>query len=260
MRKIVLFIVLLIPLISQAQSEWHCDEMGFIYRVSSDYVEKYSNGVLSDYRFSTLKYGSNAWLDLTNPLLPFLFFADQGTLVYLDNNLTMVEDPIFCNEIIAGQIEAMGGSRGDALWMFEANNSKLIKANKQLEILYSSNNLSLQLDKTIHAAQIIEQANRVILVDPQNGLLVFSLFGTYERLIPLFPTSYIRKSGDNLFFNEGDRYYRWNKSEEMPVFLGTCNDLILIKENNWIVKNNKLFMVNRDGSLQEFHVLENFKK
>ena len=72
MRKVVLFILVFLPLRFLAQNEWHCDELGFLYQVSSDHVQKYSNGVLSDYRFSTLKYGSNAWLDLTNPLLPFL--------------------------------------------------------------------------------------------------------------------------------------------------------------------------------------------
>ena len=242
------------------EPQWYCDEVGFLYSVNASVVQKYSNGVLSDYRFSTLRYGAQPLLDLTNPFLPFLFFPDQGTLIYLDNNLTLVEDPIFCNERIQGQIEAIGGSRGDALWLYEANDSKLIKTSRQLEPIYTSNNLSLQLGAPVHATQIIEQANRVILVDPQNGLLVFSLFGTFEKRIPLYPTSLLHKSGDAVYFVADKHLYGWNKQSLEPEVIAEIDNLTLLTKNNWIVKNNKVFEVEENGSLKGFQLLENLPK
>jgi len=264
MRNLLLISIMLASVCGFSQRKlepnWYCDELGFLYSVNENFVQKYSNGVLNDYRFSTMRYGAQPRLDLTNPFLPFLFFPDQGTLIYLDNNLTLVEDPIFCNDRIQGQIEAIGGSRGDALWLYEANDSKLIKTSRQLEPIYTSNNLSLQLGTPVHVTQIIEHANRVILVDPQNGLLVFSLFGAFEKQIPLYPTSLLNKSGDYLYFIADKQWYRWNKQAAEPSALAKIDNLILITKNNWIVKNTKVFEVEADGILKDFQLLENLPK
>ncbi|MEY3835046.1 MAG: hypothetical protein RI989_474, partial [Bacteroidota bacterium] len=88
MRKTIVLTFCLLALVFriQAQRRVQCDALGNTYEIYSDHITKHSSNFNLDYRLSTLQYGSSAQLDLTNPLVPFLFFPDQGSLVFFDNN------------------------------------------------------------------------------------------------------------------------------------------------------------------------------
>jgi len=61
-----------------AQHHVQCDALGNTYDVCADHIKKHSSNFNIDYRLSTLQYGTSVQLDLTYPLVPFLFFEDQG--------------------------------------------------------------------------------------------------------------------------------------------------------------------------------------
>ena len=246
----------------QAQHHVQCDALGNTYDVCSDHITKHSSNFNTDYRLSTLQYGTSAQLDLTNPLVPFLFFQDQSSLVFFDNNLNVLEDPIFLNEKFQGQITCAAGSKGDALWLYDANSSTLIRTNRQFEILSKSPNLSYLLKTTLQPKQIIENGQRVYLIDSEKGILLFSLFGNLE----LQSNSYLTADpvycwNEGIYFRMENALYEWKNVEANPRILSYFELNELNVKNTWVICDGQLVYISLESGIKrEIPILENLEK
>ena len=245
----------------QAQHRVQCDALGNIYDVCTDHISMHSSNFNIDYRLSTLQYGTSGQLDLTNPLVPFLFFEDQGSLVFFDNNLNVLEDPIFLNEKFQGQITCVAGSKGDALWMYDANSSTLIRTNRQFEVLSKSAYLSYLTKSTLQPKQIIESGQRVYLIDSEKGILLFSIFGTLESQSTFNTSDPVYLWNDCIYFRMENMLYEWKNSEAAPRILSYFDLTNLNDKNTWQLCNGELFYIQREtGEMRKMNVLENLEK
>jgi len=264
MRKSIVISLCLIALVFdiQAQHRVQCDALGNTYNIYSDHLTKHSSNFNIDYRLSTLQYGTSAQLDLTNPMVPFLFFEDQGSLVFFDNTLNVLEDPIFLNERFQGQITCVAGSKGDAFWMWDTNSSTLIRTNRQFEVLSESANLSYLLKTSFQPMQIIENGQHVYLIDAEKGILLFSLFGNLELQTQRFSTlDPVYRWNDCIYFRMENMLYEWKNSEAAPRILGYFDLNSLNNENTWLTCNGEFFYIQREtGEMQKMSLIENFEK
>ena len=263
MRKTIVLTLCLIALVFriQAQHRVQCDALGNTYEIYSDHITKHSSNFNIDYRLSTLQYGTSAQLDLTNPLVPFLFFEDQGSLVFLDNTLNVLEEPVFLNERFQGQITCVAGSKGDALWMYDANSSTLIRTNRQFEVLSKSAYLSYLTKSTLQPKQIIESGQRVYLIDSEKGILLFSIFGTLESQSSFNTNEPVYLWNDCIYFRMENMLYEWKNSESAPRILSYFDLTNLNDKNTWLICNGELFYTQREtGEMRKMNVLENLEK
>jgi hypothetical protein len=246
----------------QAQHRVQCDALGNTYDVCNDHITKHSSNFNIDFRLSTLQYGTSALLDLTNPMVPFLFFEDQGSLVFFDNALTVLEDPVFLNERFQGQITCVAGSKGDAFWMWDANSSTLFRTNRQFEVLSESANLSYLLKTTLQPKQIIESGQRVYLVDAEKGILLFSIFGNLEFQTQTFSTKDpVYRWNDGIYFRMENTLYEWKNNEAAPRVLSYFQMNELNDKNTWLICEGELFYILREtGEMRKMSVLENLEK
>jgi len=246
----------------QAQHHLQCDALGNTYDICTDHITKHSYNFNLDYRLSTLQYGTSAQLDLTNPLVPFLFFQDQSSLVFFDNNLNVLEDPIFLNERFQGQITCAAGSKGDALWLYDANSSTLLRTNRQFEVLSKSPNLSYLLKSALQPKQIIENGQRVYFIDPEKGILLFSLFGNIEIQSKIYlTTDPVYSWNDCIYFRMESVLYEWKNTDANPRILSYFELNELNDKNTWIICDGQLFYTSLEsGEMREIKVLENLEK
>jgi len=245
----------------QAQHRMQCDALGNTYDICSDHITKHSSNFNIDYRLSTLQYGTSVQLDLTNPLVPFLFFQDQGCLVFLDNTLNVLEEPVFLNERFQGQITCVAGSKGDALWLYDANSSTLIRANRKFEVLSKSANLSYLTKSVLQPMQIIENGQRVYLIDAEKGILLFSLFGTLENQSSFTTKDAVFQWNNFIYFRMKNSLYSWENNSSEPHILGNLEQVEFLDENSWIICDGIPFCIERKtGEKREIHLLENFEK
>ena len=264
MRKTIVFALCLFAFVFriQAQHRVQCDALGNIYDVCTDHISMHSSNFNIDYRLSTLQYGTSAQLDLTNPLVPFMFFQDQGVLVFFDNNLNVLEDPIFLNEKFQGQITCVAGSKGDALWLYDANSSTLIRTNRKFEVLSQSANLSYLTKSTLQPKQIIENGQRVYLIDPDKGILLFSLFGNLEiQGNPYVTDGLVYTWNDCIYFRMENMLYEWKNSEASPRMLSYFELNALDSKNTWLICDGQLFYSSvESGVMREISLIENLGK
>ncbi|MFM1998870.1 MAG: hypothetical protein RL204_817 [Bacteroidota bacterium] len=165
------------PIVAQ---KFEMDEIGNYYFINGQVIEKRDSKGNLLFRNSELNQGRIDHLDLTNPLQPFVFFKDQGKLLILDNTLSVQGEQIDLFEKGFGQVECIGGSRGDAYWIWDVSKTELIKVDKQFNQLNTSGNISMLLGKTLHPSQIIEKGNELYLFDKAEGVFVFDIYGNYK--------------------------------------------------------------------------------
>jgi hypothetical protein len=238
-----------------------CDALGNTYEIYSDHLTKHSSNFNLDFRLSTLQYGTSAQLDLTNPLVPFLFFEDQGSLVFIDNTLNVLEEPVFLNERFQGQITCVGGSKGDALWMYDANSSTLIRTNRQFEVLSKSANLSYLMKSILQPLQIIENGQRVYLITKEKGIVLFSLFGTLESGTTYSTSDPVYQWNNFIYFRMGNMLFSWDNNQPKPEVIRYFDTHELMRGIQWMMCEDKPFYFEPNtGIMQEIPIIENLEK
>ena len=263
MRKNIVFALCLFALVFriQAQHRMQCDALGNTYEIYSDHLTKHSSNFNLDFRLSTLQYGTSAQLDLTNPLVPFLFFEDQGSLVFIDNTLNVLEEPVFLNERFQGQITCVGGSKGDALWMYDANSSTLIRTNRQFEVLSKSANLSYLMKSILQPLQIIENGQRVYLITKEKGIVLFSLFGTLESGTTYSTSDPVYQWNNFIYFRMGNMLFSWDNNQPKPEVIRYFDTHELMRGIQWMMCEDKPFYFEPNtGIMQEILIIENLEK
>lgn len=263
MRKNIVFALCLFALVFriQAQHRVQCDALGNTYEIYSDHLTKHSSNFNLDFRLSTLQHGTSAQLDLTNPLVPFLFFEDQGSLVFIDNTLNVLEEPVFLNERFQGQITCVGGSKGDALWMYDANSSTLIRTNRQFEVLSKSANLSYLMKSILQPLQIIENGQRVYLITKEKGIVLFSLFGTLESGTTYSTSDPVYQWNNFIYFRMGNMLFSWDNNQPKPEVIRYFDTHELMRGIQWMMCEDKPFYFEPNtGIMQEIPIIENLEK
>ena len=263
MRKTIVLTFCLFTLVFriQAQHRVQCDALGNTYEIYSDHLTKHSSNFNLDFRLSTLQYGTSAQLDLTNPLVPFLFFEDQGSLVFIDNTLNVLEEPVFLNERFQGQITCVGGSKGDALWMYDANSSTLIRTNRQFEVLSKSANLSYLMKSIVQPLQIIENGQRVYLITKEKGIVLFSLFGTLESGTTYSTSDPVYQWNNFIYFRMGNMLFSWDNNQPKPEVIRYFDTHELMRGIQWMMCEDKPFYFEPNtGIMQEIPIIENLEK
>ncbi len=263
MRTFLLISVYLFVLVFniQAQLRIQCDALGNTYEIYADHITKHSSNFNMDFRLSTLQYGTSAQLDLTNPLVPFLFFEDQGSLVFLDNTLNVLEDPIFLNERFQGQITCVGGSKGDAIWLYNSNESTLIRANRKFEIQSKSAYLSPLSKSSLQPKQIIENGQRVYFIDSEKGIIIFSLFGQLETITGYTTSDFVYQWNNCIYFRMGNMLFSWENNQPKPEVIRYFDTHELRRGIEWMMCEDKPFYFEPSTGLKrEIPILENLKK
>lgn len=176
------------------------DRLGNLYVVSkTNQLYKYnSEGKL----LSTLNYkylGNITQVDATNPLEIYVFYKELNTVVFLDNNLAYRGEMNLANYGV-GQAAAIARSYDNGLWVFDLADLQLKKMDKNGENLQVSGNIRQYISNTSMANFIYDDNDHVFVNDSLNGVLVFNVFGTFLKTIPVKGCKEIKVINDELYY------------------------------------------------------------
>ncbi len=220
------------------------DDLGNIYLLHETYIERRSTAGKENFRSSDFNYGRPEYLDVTNPLKPFLYFRESGKIIVLDNTLSQQGDPVDLYNQQLGQIEIIAGSRGDAYWLWDATNSEMIRIDQNFQKLYSSGNLSVLLQAEMHPVQILERGQHVYLLDPKHGIIVFDIYGTYKTTLKIFPEFRIMSVNNQLIFSEKGQITvlgsDWIMSEAIEIPMGDVISFTYFNRKFYFLRNGML--------------------
>ncbi|MCU0432772.1 MAG: hypothetical protein MUC87_04895 [Bacteroidia bacterium] len=233
MKKLAVFLLLLLPLlaadtqktavIAEKSEQMLTDNLGNVYLVLADRIRKFDQRGQFQKEFSNKNFGSITTADATNPLRILLFYRDFSRIIFLDNTLSQNGEPV--------QLEALGyplttlaaTSYDNGLWIYDQQNFELLRLNRNLQIEQRTGNLSQQLGIELHPNFILEKDNRLFMNNPETGVLVFDVFGTYSKQLPLPGLSQFQIDDDALVWFDGKQLHSYalstyeNSVYEKPV-------------------------------------------
>jgi hypothetical protein len=154
-------------------------------------LEKYSAEGKLLFRFNENNLGEIKSIDVSNPHQLLLFFGDYQTIVLLDRSLSEI-NRFDLTDLGYLQVEAVGLSSDNQIWVYDPNELLLQKIDQNGELVQESPDLSAILDDAFMPNRLIERDYQVFLNDPDYGVMIFDVFGNYQKTLEIKGLSYFQ--------------------------------------------------------------------
>jgi hypothetical protein len=186
------------------------DALGNIYLLTDYNIYKLTPKGDTVVFYSAKNHGTISQLDVSIPHKPIVLFKESGKIVELDFTLTENPSPVFLFQygIMRPNLVTHAFSNG-GYWVYDAAKFELINLGKNLKINTTTGNLMLLTTlKDFNPTQLFEKDDLIYLADPNNGVLVFDVFGTYIKTHHIKAFSEIQPFGEGFIFQNptGVRY------------------------------------------------------
>jgi len=134
-------------------------------------------------------------------------------------------EPIHLETLNLEQVILPAGSNNNQLWFFDPVNYQLINLNSDLKLINQTGDLRQILDMDINPTQLLEYNNQLYLNCPENGILVFDIFGTYYKTIPITGINHFQVHNNNLYYSIGKQFYNFDMTllEKKQIRLPEAN-------------------------------------
>lgn len=156
------------------------DNLGYCYFVEGNKIIRTDAEFKNLSEYSDKSYGNITELDVSNPFRLLLFYKDFNAIVFLDNKLSPLRDPIMLDDLGFFSIDAVCSSSSGSFRVYDNQTGSVVTVGNDLKILQTGTNLySITGDQK--ATKIRETANYVF-VQLENGyILRLDKFGNYAN-------------------------------------------------------------------------------
>ncbi len=161
------------------------DQFGNYYEVFDNQIKKYNIKGELLFTYSNNVLGEITSLDVRNPLKILVYFNEFTKVLTLDDALSPWGDVLNLNDLNLEETSLVCTSYNYGVWYYNPLKFILTRVQNQ-KITNTSSNISTLLDINIQPNYLVEENEKVYLNDPVNGILVFDVFGTYLKTIPLY--------------------------------------------------------------------------
>lgn len=193
------------------------DNQSNIYTVKADILTKYDKTGKLLYKYSNKNFGNITFVDASNMLKILVFYKHYLQVVFLDNTLSANGDPIGLDNLNFIQAQLVCSSHNNGMWIYDQQNLELVRIDQNLEHTQQTGNLAALLGLEMHPDYLIEYNNKVYLNNPGTGILVFDIYGTYYKTIPVKHARQFQPFGNLVYYNTGDeiRAYDLQTADEL---------------------------------------------
>lgn len=205
------------------------DELGNSYALSGDELELFNAEGKSWLRNSVKTFGRIGAIDAFYSLKPMLFAPEQGQLVVLDNTLSIQGSVMNLSRGGFTQVVLACMSVQNHFWFYDEREMALVRVDAQLRQTANTGRIDQLLGFTVHPVSMQEYDNWLYVQDKERGLLVFDLFGTYARTIPLLNMQSFEVRGGVIYFfgDQGLQRYDMLSFEITPIAIPLVENAIV---------------------------------
>lgn len=184
------------------------DPLGYVYLVRGETITRYTPDGKKINQYSNKRLGAIRQFDCSNPMKILLFYPEFNQVVFLDNQLSENGSPIGLENFELDQAVLACSSHDNGIWVYDQRNFEMVRLDQSMQVTHKTGNIPQQIGKSANPSFIRQSNNWVYLYDPDQGLMVFDIFGTYNKTIPLMNVKDIQFSSDAVTYNEQGMYYR----------------------------------------------------
>lgn len=235
----------------------YADHLGQVYVVTQkNELIKYDPEGLELFRYADKRYGKLHFVDVSNPMQLLLYYGDFNYVVILERTLTASGFLRF-QELGFPMVSAVSSAVDGNIWLYDAFNARLVKADRRGRRLLESAEMPLLLGRRPELSRLIETGGRVYGVDEtHNVLLIFDLMGQWlrERKLRLDGEGQLLTGGGEILYVEGKVIEVFSLNDPLfrviqffPATFPSFKHVAIRKE--------RVAIVAEDGSLQVFKIL-----
>ena len=231
----------------EQKSHIEIDGFGNIYSITDNEIVKYNaNGVLQK-KYSTKRYGKIEFVDAMNPLKVLVYYKDFQQLIFLDNQMTEASNMISIEKLGYEQTSLVCSSSNNSFWLYDKQNNELSRFDSELKSLVKTGNLKRILDIDIKPNFLQENNNFIYLNCPNEGILVFDIYGTFYKTIPLKKLKEFNVINGDVFYFENHTLKQY-QAQTFNTIEKQFTDT-LIKTVYW--QNDRFYKVYQDSLVVE---------
>lgn len=225
------------------------DPYGNIYAIKEAQLSKFSpqGKLISSYSNNGL--GVISSIDVFNPMKIMLFYQDAGVILFLNEQLSLINDPIYLHNINYFTISLASYSADNQIHIYDYANKYLITLDFFMREL-SRTPVNFPAFNPIKMIELEEK--NLALYDPNVGVFLFDIFCTYNKSIPITANTSVEVTSDLIYYTKDNDVVIYNyktmdtEIQQIPVnnVLQTLlyrNKMILLLQNGtiWIYELKK---------------------
>lgn len=185
------------------------DNFQSFYSASDNSVLKFSSDGKFVCRYEEFKYGKIGMLDVSNPMKMMVYYPDFSTVVTLDKFLAPLNTYNFF-ELGYQNISAVASSTDGRIWFYDNTDFKLKKIDETGKVFLESQQLNVLIEQAPNPNFMKERDNKVYVNDPNIGIMVFDIFGSYSKTIPLKGLKRFQVLQDEIVYFENAQLNSYN--------------------------------------------------
>lgn len=221
------------------------DNQNNIYVVKSNELVKYNKEGKLLYKYSNKNLGNIDYVDASNPLRILVFYKNFLQLIFLDNTLSPHGEPTSFDLLGMPQAQLAATSYNSCFWVYNQQNFEIVRFTQLYEKTQQTTNLNLLLNISLQPIQMLEYDNKLYINNPQTGILIFDIYGTYYKTIPLKNILHFQPVGDWVYYQYEGKIKAYNtKTTEEKEF-----NIPQTEFSNFRIEMNCLFLQTTDKIL-----------
>jgi hypothetical protein len=158
------------------------DAIGNIYAIhESGQIKKYTNQGDSSQVFQDVKrFGRPLYMEVSNPLKPYVFYPDFLTIVGLDRLLNLRNT---INLRSGGHLRVSGiaNAYDNQIWIYDELACRIFKINEQGNTTLESADLRNLVQTLPNKVQLFDAHGQLYLFDQKEGVYVFDYYGAFKK-------------------------------------------------------------------------------
>ncbi|TVR38056.1 MAG: hypothetical protein EA392_11195 [Cryomorphaceae bacterium] len=214
------------------------DNLQNFYLIRDSGLEMYQPGGKMLFKNSQMNLGNITTADFNFSLKPMLFFRELNSIVILDNTLSMQGNPTKLSNKHLNWVTAACKSIDNHYWFFDMQNFELVRTDMSFRRVRSSGNVSQLVGFDINPTFMVEHNNWLYVNNPETGILVFDIFGTYFKQIPISGLDYFQVTDQFILYLRDNQLRQYN----LRTFQEAVIDLPHPNLKNALVVKNMLFL------------------
>ncbi len=224
MKELLLFITCLSPIIGSAQKDellfsvkedhetFYTDELDNLYLVDGVEIRMWNKQGKEQFSYSKNSLGTISDVDLSRSLKPLVFYAGISTLVVLDNTLSVQGSPVDLSDYGLSQAELICNSVNANYWFYDGSRNELIRTDKSFRKVTNTGNLARLLGIRLNPTQMLEFRERLFLNAPSHGILVFDIFGSHMKTLPIKDATHFQVSSESIHFMRDGDFFHYDRT------------------------------------------------
>ena len=218
------------------------DHFGNIYTIEGIELTKYSSHkkVLSN--FSDALLGEITSIDVSNPLRIQLFYKEFNQILYLNQSLSLIADPIDLYKYSDNETQVCCDASSGGFWIYNNDDNQIFQVSKQGDIINKSGLLTSYF-KGIYPSKLIEYQEKTYFLIPSQGLLILNKFGQFYQQLPIPGITDFCINNQKLNYLKNNIWYKYEPLLTSDSIIFRIEDSGLIRSR---ILNNKIYIFSED--------------